>query len=198
MAATPSSSSEKDSANPAHHNPDGGRSMGRQTSSVTAPGFLSPVISGIRSGEHTSAIPLFLLSDDLEIVHGWPHVQVLEDPVLTVILREPRDAAVGIVQIAEHDRAGRTGLLARGADIPIPDRSAGPLRFDLRFLDALHAESTLLHDSARAHRDIGIEQQVRQTVFPRVVEPVEAARLVRAVVGAVARPPPAVIDLLIE
>src|SRR5512142_3356665 len=34
IAATPSSSSANATANPAHHNADGGRSMGRHTSSV--------------------------------------------------------------------------------------------------------------------------------------------------------------------
>src|SRR5215469_15013673 len=156
MAATPNSSSENAIVNPAHHKVEGGRSIGRHTSSVTVPGFLWPAMSGIRSGEQTSAIPLILLSDDLEIVHRRPHVQLLEHPILASILRQARDAALRVVQIAEDDRACRAALLAGRASVAVLNGSAVVLRIDLGFLDALHAEGTLLHYSTRAHRDIGV------------------------------------------
>src|ERR1051325_2473729 len=101
--------------------------MGQQMSSVTAAGFLFPVISGNRSGEQTSAIPLFLLSDDLEIVHRWPDVQVFQHAILPAVFRKAPDPALGIVEIPEDDRAGRAGLLAGGADLAILDCGAGSL-----------------------------------------------------------------------
>src|SRR5215469_6577597 len=93
--------------------------MGRHTSSVTVAGFLCPAINGIRSGEQTSAIPLVLLFHDLEVVHGRSDVQILQHSILPAVSRQPRNATLRVVQIAEDDCARGTGLLARGANVAI-------------------------------------------------------------------------------
>src|SRR5262249_19275322 len=155
-------------------------------------------MSGNRSGEETSAIPLFLLSDDLEIVHGWPHVQLFQHAVLPVVLCQAGNTALGIIEIAEDDRARRARLLTGGVDVAILERRAVALGFDLGFLDALHTEGAFLHNPARTHGDIGIQHQVCQAVFARVVEPVEAACFVRTIVGAVPSADAAVVDLLVQ
>src|SRR5215831_10631152 len=121
----PKSRRENERANPAHHNAEGGRSMGRQTSSVTAPGFLCPAMSGIRSGEQTSGILLVLLSHDLEVVHRRPDVQLFQNAILPAIPSQPGDAAVRIVEISEDDCTGGARLLARGANIAVLNRRAG-------------------------------------------------------------------------
>src|SRR5262245_11852432 len=97
----PRRSSENAKLNPAHHNGDGGRSIGRQTSSVTASGFLCPAMSGMRSGEQTSVILLVPLSHDLEVAHRRADVQLFEDPVSPAIAGHARDTAVRIVEISE-------------------------------------------------------------------------------------------------
>jgi hypothetical protein len=53
----------------------------------------------------------------------------------------------------------------------------------LGFVDALDAEGAFLHHPAHAHGDIGIEEHLqRRALVGVVVEEVEAADLVRAVV----------------
>src|SRR5512132_4007648 len=103
MQAIPTSSSENATLNPAHQRVPGGRSMGRQTSSVTADGFLWPAISGMRSGEQTSAIVgSFLLgsvADDLQVAHGRPHVQLFEHAVGAAVAGQARDATLAVVQV---------------------------------------------------------------------------------------------------
>src|SRR5690606_39658615 len=62
---------------------------------------------------------------------------------------------------------------------------------------ALHAERALLHDAPLAHRDVRVELPV-QRLRPLPREPVVVADLVRTVVGAVARPDAAVVDLTVQ
>src|SRR5262249_51361188 len=55
----------------------------------------------------------------------------------------------------------------------------------LRAVDALHAHGALLHDALGAHHDVGVQRPVLGLGHVPVVGPVvEAAGLVRAVVGA--------------
>src|SRR5262245_33375524 len=123
----PRSSSENDRLKPAHHSAEGVRSMGRQTSSVTAPGFVCPVISGIRSGEQTSAIPFVPLSHNLQVMHRRPHAQLFENAILSLVARHARYPAVRIVEVAKDNRAGGAGLLAGGANVAVLDRGAQAL-----------------------------------------------------------------------
>ena len=70
---------------------------------------------------------------------------------------------------------------------PSTSSRAGELRVDPGPIDALHAVRALLHDAARAHRDVGILRQLEDVGrVLREVEEVEPPHLVRAVVRAVA------------
>src|SRR5262249_48706498 len=135
----PSSKSEKENENPIHQSREGARSIGRHTSSVTVAGFLPPVMSGIRSGEQTSAILLLPLSDNLQIVHRRAHAQLFENPILPLVVRQPRDPTGRIVQIPEDDRASGAGLLTRRANVAVCNRHPLTLCLDLGLLNALHA-----------------------------------------------------------
>src|SRR5688572_24457083 len=104
---------------------------------------------------------------------------------------ELRHARGRIGDVAEHDRLRRTGLLAGGDDF-IDARDLCPP-------DPLDTVGTFLHDSARAHGDVGIEvERLDFRYIPVEVEPVEAPYFVGTVVGAEARSDAAVVDHLVE
>ena len=63
--------------------------------------------------------------DRREIRRPRPRVQLAEQRVVALLGLQLRDAARRIVQVAEDDRVGRAGLLARGLDLAVADR-AGP------------------------------------------------------------------------
>src|SRR5262249_38264700 len=100
----------------------------------------------------------------------------------------------------------RTDLLARGLDVAVGHGTPLLLRRQLRRLDALDAEAALLHHAARPHDDVGVQHHRAEravhveveAIVARVLEPVEAADLVRAVVLAVPRADAAVVDLLVD
>src|SRR5215218_10423230 len=73
-------------------------------------------------------------------------VQLAEQRVVPLPGLQLRHAAARIVEVAEDDRVGRTGLLARGLDLAIGDAALALLRFDPRLVDPLHAVGALLHD----------------------------------------------------
>ena len=75
-------------------------------------------------------------------------------------LRQPRDFAIGIVQIAEDQGLGRAGLRAGGIEFAVLQLALFRFGLNLGRLDALHAERALLHDADAAHGDVGIELQV--------------------------------------
>ena len=132
------------------------------------------------------------------------------------------DAGLGIGDVAELDRAGWAGLLAGDLDGAVADVDVGriagaDLGLDLGFLDALDAIGALLHDAAHAHGDVGVLLELREVgrildgllrserSFVQVavdalvvVEEVEAADLVRAVVRAVAGADAAVVGHRVE
>ena len=94
---------------------------------------------------------------------------------------------------------GRAGLLAGGDDFAVADAAALLLGLDLRGVDALHAVRALLHHAARADGDVGVAHRLeRRRVVVGVVEEVEAADLVRAVVRAVARADAAVVRHVVQ
>ena len=62
----------------------------------------------------------------------------------------------------------------------------------------MDAQRALLHDAAAAHDHVGVQDHALERPAPVVVEPVEAARLGRAVVGAVTGADAAVVDLLVQ
>src|SRR5262249_5988589 len=126
-----------------------------------------------------------------EIGHRWPHVQLSEDLITAPPAGQLGHPAVGIFQVAEHDRLRGTGLLASRLDDTIAGK---PARFALGILDSLHAEGAFLHDAARPHGHIRVQGQILQKIVMSVIKPIEAPYLVRTVIGAVARADAAVID----
>ena len=126
--------------------------------------------------------------------------ELAEQRVVARLGLQLRDAAVRIVQVAEHDRLGRAGLLAGGLDLAVADAAVlASRRRSCARVDALHAVGALLHDAAAAHRDVGIAPQLEARRVPVLIEQeVEAAHLVRAVVRAVPRADAAVVDHVVQ
>src|SRR5256885_8831579 len=147
-----------------------------------------------------------LLRDDTrEIRDRGFGVQAGEHMVAARIAGELGNAGVPVVEIAEDDRLGRTGLRARRDDVTVAHVPILEARLILRTADTLHAERAFLHDALFPHRDVRVQQHRERLregfVLPAtlgVVVPVEVAHLVRAVVGAIARADTAVVDLAIE
>src|SRR5262249_48122178 len=83
-------------------------------------------------------------------------VQVREQRVVERLGASPRDFALGIIEIAEDNRAGGTGRLARGYNVAVAQRSIFAPRLDLPGADALDAVGALFHHAAAANRDVGI------------------------------------------
>src|ERR1700730_9402023 len=132
-----------------------------------------------------------------EIGHGRPRPQRLEHVIAARAHGELGHPGRALLEIAEADGLGRAGLLAGRLDVAVLDRAPRLARIVLALLDALDAHGALLHDAELAHGDVGIQLLVEGR-RPRVVEPVEAADVIRAVVAAVPRAHAAVIDLRVE
>src|SRR5262249_55665014 len=112
---------------------------------------------------------------------------------------QARHPALRIVDVAEDDRLGGTGLLAGGDDLAVADRATLLVGGDARALDALHAVAALLHDPPRADGDVGVLRHLDGLVAPvGVEEVVETPDLVGTVVRAVARADAAVVDHVVE
>src|SRR6266481_6391717 len=84
-----------------------------------------------------------------EITRSRNNIQIVEDPVIAVLLFHLRDAAIGILDVAENNRLGWAGLRARGGKRipwnPLLRRSAcARERDDLCFFDALYAVGAFL------------------------------------------------------
>src|ERR1041385_3610355 len=146
----PSRSSRPSAAIAKHtyHSLPGRPSIGCAMSAVTCFSVGDPVI------HRGSATPSGRLSmtNLLEVRHVGPGTEILEDTVGTLAAHALREAAVRVVEIAEHDRVGRTDLLAGRLDLAVLDRLAGLDRGVLGDVDALDAEAALLHHAARPHR----------------------------------------------
>src|SRR4029078_9684980 len=96
-----------------------------------------------------------------EITRSRNNVQIIKDPVITILLFHLRDAALLVLDITENNRIGWTGLSARRskriARNALVWRSARTReRDDLCFFDALHAIGAFLHHAAHAHSHLGI------------------------------------------
>ena len=119
-----------------------------------------------------------------------------------------------ILQIPENNGVGRAGLLAGGLESSAWNPEIGGITStnasaNFCFLDPLDAESAFFHDSAHSHGDIrilleldrllgsfGCERSKVKLIQGSlvVVEEVESADLVGAVVGAVSSPDTAIIS----
>src|SRR5204862_2822708 len=142
-----------------------------------------------------------------QVGDAGPGVQPGQHVIGARVVRQLAHARAGVVQVPEHDRLRRAALRARRQELQLGviEAPVAEARLVLLAADALHAERALLHHALLAHRDVRIEQQV-QRLRPRlelatrlrVIEPVEVADLVGAVVGAVARADAAVVDLPVE
>src|SRR5207249_2846601 len=88
----------------------------------------------------------------------------------TSSVKRPHPARL-VVQVAEHDRLGRAGLLAGRHDLAVADPAALLLGGDPSLHDALHAVRALLHHPAAPHGDVGIVEQLQALGVPaRVLE----------------------------
>src|SRR3989442_15878292 len=79
-------------------------------------------------------------------------VQAGEHMVAARIAGELGNAGVPVVEIAEHDRFGRTRLRARRDDVAVAYVPILEARLILSAADALHAERALLHDRSEERR----------------------------------------------
>src|SRR5262249_1730349 len=139
------------------------------------------------------------VADGREVRGARLRLQLAQQRVVAVARLELRHAASGVVLVAEGDGARRAGRPARGHDLPLGDLAALVLGVDADAVDPLHAVGALLHDTARAHRDLGIALQLEGRRIPVLVEQeVEATHLVGAVVRAVARSYAAVVDHVVQ
>jgi hypothetical protein len=106
---------------------------------------------------------------------------------------------IGIVDIAEGNRLGRTNLLACGLEIAVANIAIFFLCVDARMIDALHAVRAFLHHAAAAHRHVGIPLHSERFGFPiRIQEEIEATHLVRTVVRTIPRADAAVVDHVVQ
>src|SRR5262249_20937199 len=76
-------------------------------------------------------------------------VQLSQNPVVPRIGLELGDLALGVIDVAEDDRAGRAGRLAGGDNFAVEDRPILRLRGITRGVDPLDAVRALLHHPAR-------------------------------------------------
>src|SRR4029453_10308348 len=149
---------------------------------------------------------LLAVPDLGQVADVGPRPQLAEDQVVPWLFPEPGEAARRITAIAEHDGLGGAGLLAGRLDVPLRHRPALLFGRDLGRLHALHTQRALLHHPAGAHHHVGVEHHgaqgavhvVVEAFVLRVLEPVEAPHLVRAVVLAVPGADAAVVDLLVD
>src|SRR3954471_22135919 len=128
-----------------------------------------------------------------------PRAQLVQQIVAPRISVQLAHARIRIVQRTERDRLRRAPLLARGLELAVLDQALLDARVDALALDALHAVRALFHDAAAAHGDVGIHAHpARPADVAVVLEEVETAHLVRAVVAAIPRADAAVVGHLVQ
>jgi len=145
-----------------------------------------------------SLIGARVFPDDLpEIGDGRPRADLLEHVIGPRRLDELGHGAGVVLQVAERNRLRRACLLTRRADVAVAHRALLVARSILAGDDALEAHRTLLHHAELTDRDVGVQLHLERR-RELVLEPVEAAHVVGAVVAAVACPDATVVDLSIE
>src|SRR5712692_8990398 len=137
---------------------------------------------------------------DLRQIGGpRPCVELIQQSVVAGVRLQFRHAAIRIIDVAEDNGVGRTGLLARRLQFAVLNFPVGPLGVDAMLIDALDTVSTFLHDAPTAHRHIWVAHHLVLRRIPVLEEQeVEAAYFVRAVVGTVARAHAAVVNHVIQ
>src|SRR5580700_9190119 len=118
---------------------------------------------------------------DLRQIRGArARIQLAQQRIIETAALPFRNAALRVVEIAEHNGLRRADGRARGNDLAIAHLTVVFLRRDFRVIDALHAVGALLHDSAAAHRHVGIALQLEAFRLPvREQEEVEPPYLIR-------------------
>src|SRR6476661_5458879 len=141
-----------------------------------------------------------------QVPYIWPRSHIVQHAVIAPASLHLGNAAVWIFKIAEYDCLRRAGLLARGLYLAIGQFAFSLQRNILGQLDPLYAHAAFFHHAARTHRDIWVQNhaperalhvEIELRIF-RVVVPIEAAHLVRAIIRTVARANAAVVNLLVE
>ena len=128
-----------------------------------------------------------------------PGVELVEERVVARIGFRLHDPARRITKIAELDGRGGARLLAGGLDVAVTKRAPCQLRVDLPAVDPLRAVRALLHDAARANRDVRVHRELEDVGrVLGVVEEIEMADLVGTVVRAVAGADAPVVDHHVE
>src|SRR5438034_193261 len=83
--------------------------------------------------------------------------------------------------------------------VPCADRTMFPFPVYLRHIDALHTVVAFFHDAAAPHRDVRVSQRLEARGFKiRVLEKVEPAHFVRAIVGTIAGADAAVVNHVVQ
>src|SRR5207244_4877801 len=110
---------------------------------------------GVRAGSTSGDLRVGVLHRR-EVGGARARIELGQEGVVPRLGLERRDAALGVVQVAEHDRLGGAGLGARRHHLAVADRASLLLGRDAVLVDALHAVGALLHDAAAPHRDVGV------------------------------------------
>ena len=112
-------------------------------------------------------------------------------------MRLPGHAAGGVLQIAEGQGLGRTGLGAGRCDLAVTHRTAFVFCPVFALLNTLDTEGAFFHDTGFTDGDIRVELTIERR-RPVGLAPVETPHLIRAVVGAIARTDATIIYLGIQ
>src|SRR5690606_5172919 len=143
--------------------------------------------------------------DLLQVDHGGEGAEVLEYVIGALVNGHLCYRPGGVVRIAKHDCARRTGLSTGHCElvrIEVPLLRTSPV---LRLTNALYAEGALLHHTLSTNGHIGVElpvERLRESILTSirltVAEPVVVTNLVRAVVRAVAGSHATVVHLHVQ
>ena len=145
------------------------------------------------------------ISQANQVSRARTNAEFRQSAVVAGVVLQLGDAAFFVVDVAEDDRLRRAGLLAGGLQRAVDDRrfdavgDAVLLRVDAGVVDPLDAVGALLHDAAVADGHFGVAHQLQHRSFSiLILEEIEAAHLVGAVVRAVPRADAAVVGHLVE
>src|SRR5207249_10348625 len=110
-----------------------------------------------------------------------------------------RDAALGIIHVAKNDRLHGAYLRASRHNFSVTDRAFFKFSSYARRVDALNAIGAFFHHPARTHSHVGIFYQLLgRTQSIVILEKIEAADFVGAVVRAVACAYATIVNLQVQ